>query len=122
MPAIKSLDELKRLKEDAVEKRKAKEVAGNTQIVVAMGTCGIAAGARETMTAILDSIEQEGLDDVIVTQTGCAGICEWEPIVEVSTHGEPKVSYGKVSPDRARQIVKEHVAGSHIVQDYVIPD
>ena len=122
MPAVKSLEELKRLKEEAVEKRKAKVAAGSTQIVVAMGTCGIAAGARETMKAILDTIEKEKMDNVIVTQTGCAGMCEWEPIVEVSTSGEPKVTYGKIDAARAKQIMKEHVKGSHIVKEYVVPE
>ncbi len=121
MPAIKSLDELKRLKEEALEKRKARATAGNVQVTVAMGTCGIAAGARETMRAILDSIEAGGLSGVVVKQTGCMGMCELEPIVQVEVGDTPKVTYGKVTADRAKQIMKEHVSGGHIVRELVIP-
>ena len=71
MPTVKSLDELKRLKEEALAKRQAKATAGSVQVTVAMGTCGIAAGARETMRAILDTIEADALSSVIVKQTGC---------------------------------------------------
>jgi NADP-reducing hydrogenase subunit HndB len=122
MPPIKSLEELKRLKEEALQKREAKAVAGRAQIVVGMGTCGIAAGARETMKAILQFIEDENLQDVVVTQTGCIGLCEWEPIVQVSTRGAPQVTYGKISPDRARDIMKKHVVESQVVEEYLIPE
>ncbi len=121
MPPIKSLEELRKLKEEALEKRQAKAMAGHAQVVVGMGTCGIAAGARDTMKAVLDVIEQENLSGIIVSQTGCIGMCEWEPIVEVSTGGGPKVMYGKVTPEKARRIMKEHVIGSRVVEEYVIP-
>jgi NADP-reducing hydrogenase subunit HndB len=121
MPAVKSLDELKKLKEEALEKRKAKATAGNVQITVAMGTCGIAAGARETMRAILDEIEVDSLSGVVIKQTGCMGMCELEPIVQVEVSDSPKVTYGKVTADRAKRIMKEHVVGGHIVQEMVIP-
>ncbi len=122
MPPIKSLEELKRLKEEALEKREAKAVAGRAQVVVGMGTCGIAAGARETMKAILQYIEEQDLKDVVVTQTGCVGLCEWEPIIQVSTRGAPQVTYGKVTPDKAQEIMKEHVVGSRVVEAYRIPE
>ena len=122
MPPIKSLEELKRLKEDALQKREAKAIAGRAQIVVGMGTCGIAAGARETMKAILQYIEDENLQDIIVSQTGCIGLCEWEPIVQVSTRGAPQVTYGKVSGAKVLEIMKEHVVGSHVVEKYLIPE
>ena len=122
MPPIKSLEELKRLKEDALQKREAKAIAGRAQIVVGMGTCGIAAGARETMKAILQYIEDENLQDIAVSQTGCIGLCEWEPIVQVSTRGAPQVTYGKVSGAKVLEIMKEHVVGSHVVEKYLIPE
>jgi NADP-reducing hydrogenase subunit HndB len=122
MPAVKSLEDLKRVKEEALERRKAQATSGRAKITVGMGTCGIAAGARETMKAILKVIEVENLDDIIVAQTGCVGLCEWEPIVEVVVGQEPTVVYGKVSPDRAKEIVREHVMGSKIIPEYVIPD
>jgi len=121
MSAIKSLEDLKKVREEALQKRKARETTGHTQVVVGMGTCGIAAGARETMKAILDTIEEQSLSDIIVTQTGCIGLCEWEPIVEVSVGGSPKVTYGKVSPDKARQIVEQHVKKGETVTELVIP-
>jgi NADP-reducing hydrogenase subunit HndB len=119
--SVKSLEDLKRLKAEALEKRKAKTMEGAAQIVVGMGTCGIAAGARETMKAILDVIESENMSGIVVTQTGCIGLCEWEPIVEVVIRDRPKVTYGKVSADRARQIMKQHVAGGKIIPELVIP-
>ena len=121
MATVKSLEDLKRLKEAALEKRKAKTTTGKAQVIVGMGTCGIAAGARETMKAILDTIETGNLDGIVVTQTGCIGRCEWEPIVEVLAGDQPKVIYGKVTPAKAQQIMKEHVVGGKIVAEFVLP-
>ena len=121
MAGVKSLEELKQLREEALQKREAKATSGHAQVVVGMGTCGIAAGARETMKAVLDVIEAEELSGVIVTQTGCVGLCEWEPIVEVSVGGSPKVMYGKVSPEKARKIMKQHVMGGKTVSEFVVP-
>lgn len=121
MAGVKSLEDLKRLKEEALEKRKAQATTGRAKITVAMGTCGIAAGARETMKAILDVIEEDNLSDIIVTQTGCVGLCEWEPIVEVVIGSQSKISYGKVSPKVAKQIMKDHVGGGKILSEHLIP-
>jgi NADP-reducing hydrogenase subunit HndB len=121
MPTVKSLDDLKKLREEALEKRKLKSASGNIQITVAMGTCGIAAGARETMKAILDTIESENLTGITVTQTGCMGLCEKEPIVQVSVGDQPKVTYGKVNALAAKQIMHQHVVGGKAVEDMVIP-
>jgi NADP-reducing hydrogenase subunit HndB len=121
MPTINSLDDLKRVREEALEKRKLKTASGATHITVAMGTCGIAAGARDTMKAILDVIEKENLHDIVVTQTGCIGLCEKEPIVQVEVGENPKVTYGKVSPEVARQIMKDHIVSGKPVQNHVIP-
>jgi len=121
MPAVKSLEDLKRIKEEALAKREAKATSGKAQISVAMGTCGIAAGARDAMKAILETIETDRLDGIVVTQTGCLGLCEWEPIVQVTVGDQPKVTYGKVTPERARQIVQEHVVGGQVVKGLVLP-
>jgi NADP-reducing hydrogenase subunit HndB len=109
MPTVKSIDDLKRLREEALEKRKVKTAAGSAQVIVGMGTCGIAAGARETMKAILHEIESKNISGVIVTQTGCIGLCEREPIVQVSLGDGPKVTYGKVTPELAVRILNQHV-------------
>jgi tRNA A37 methylthiotransferase MiaB len=81
MNKIKSLDDLKRVREEALEKRSKTTVTGKAHIIVGMGTCGIAAGARETMKAVLDTIEAEKMEGILVTQTGCIGLCEQEPIL-----------------------------------------
>lgn len=120
MPAIKNLDDLKRIREEALEKRKVKTAAGQIEVIVGMGTCGIAAGARDTMKAILETIQKDNLLGIVVKQTGCIGICEKEPIVQVVIGDQPKVTYGKVSPDVARQIMREHVVDGKSVQSHVI--
>ena len=121
MSTVKSLEDLKKLREEALQKRSLKTASGQTQVIVAMGTCGIAAGARDTMKAILDYIESENISGVTVTQTGCIGLCEREPIVMVVVGDQPKVTYGKVHPETARRIMKEHVGAGKIVNDHVIP-
>src|SRR6185503_19793582 len=103
MPAIKSLDELKRIREEALQKKQLKSAPGNVQVIVAMGTCGIAAGARDTMKSVLNYIETEKVSGVTVTQTGCIGLCEQEPIVQVMFGGQPKVVYGKVDAQVAQK-------------------
>ena len=121
MPVVKSLEDLKRIREEALEKRKVKTTEGTIQVTVAMGTCGIAAGARDTMKAILDYIESNKVSGVIVTQTGCIGKCDYEPIVAVSVGEEPKVTYGRINPERARKIMQEHVAGGKVLTDWIVP-
>jgi NADP-reducing hydrogenase subunit HndB len=117
---VKTLDDLRKLREEALEKRRVKSASGQIQIVVGMGTVGIAAGARETLKAILEFIEKEGLNDVVVRQTGNIGLDSWEPIVQVVLNEETKVTYGKVTPDAARRIMKEHVVGGQVVKDFAI--
>jgi NADP-reducing hydrogenase subunit HndB len=121
MSAIKSLEDLKRVREEALEKRKVKTADGSVQVTVAMGTCGIAAGAHDTMKAILDHIESQNISGVIVSQTGCIGKCDYEPIVAVAIGSEPKVMYGHINPERARKILQEHVAGGKVLTEWVIP-
>ncbi len=120
MSPIKSLEDLKRIREEAIEKRKAKATFGNSQVIVGMGTCGIAAGARDTMKAILNEIETQNLEGIVVTQTGCIGLCEKEPIVQVIVGENSKVTYGKVTPTIAKRILKEHILGGKVVQENVI--
>lgn len=116
MSQINSIADLKQLREEALEKRRKIKDTGKAQISVAMGSCGIAAGARETLKAILNEIEVENLSGIKVNQTGCIGLCEEEPLVQVYIGDQPKVIYGHVSPDVARRIVKEHVAAGEIVR------
>jgi len=120
MPSVKSLDDLKRIREEALKKQQLKETSGKTEVIVGMGTVGIAAGARETLKAIMEMIETENLSDIIVRQTGNIGLDSFEPIVQVVLPGEEKVTYGKVNPEMARQIMREHVVGGNIVSEYQI--
>ncbi len=120
MATVKSLDDLKRIREEALAKRKVKSNEGSIQVIVGMGTCGIAAGARETMKAILDTIETQSLSGIVVSQTGCIGLCEKEPIVQVVVGDQPKVTYGKVNGDVAREILKDCISGGKSAQDHVI--
>lgn len=120
MPTVKSLDDLKKIREEALKKQQLKETSGKTEVIVGMGTVGIAAGARETLKAILDMIESENLSDIIVRQTGNIGLDSYEPIVQVLIPGEEKVTYGKVSPEMARRIMHEHILDGKVITEYLI--
>jgi NADP-reducing hydrogenase subunit HndB len=117
MDKIKTLEDLKRIREEALEKRRVKSASGQIQVVVGMGTVGIAAGARETLKAILDYIEENNLADITVRQTGNIGLDSFEPIIQVVMGENPKVTYGRVTPEAARRIMKEHVQGGKIVTE-----
>jgi len=120
MNKVKSLEDLKRIREEALSKREAKVVSGQKQVIVGMGTVGIAAGARETLKAILDFIEKENLSDIVVRQTGNIGWDSFEPIVQVVIGDAIMVTYGKVTPKVAEQIMKDHVVGGKIIKEYAI--
>jgi NADP-reducing hydrogenase subunit HndB len=120
MTAIRSLDDLKKFREEVLEKKVQDAKLGKTQVVVSLGSCGIAAGALHTMQAIREQTETEHLTGILISQTGCIGQCEEEPIVQVITGGQHKVTYGKVNPEVARRILREHVLGGKVVQEYVI--
>ena len=111
-----TLEDLRRMRE---EKQKAMEMrdSANTdiQVIVGMGTCGIAAGAKETFTSLLDSLTEKGLTNVLVRQTGCMGLCHSEPTVEVVAPGMPTVIYGKVDAATAKEIVEKHIVGKELV-------
>jgi len=115
---MKSLEELRRIKERALQRRKLSGKGSRARVVVAMGTCGIAAGARDTMTAILTELEQRDIADVVVTQTGCPGLCEYEPIVQVQIGEQEMVTYGNICADRVAVLVEEHIAGGAPVEKW----
>jgi NADP-reducing hydrogenase subunit HndB len=120
MNKIKSLEDLKKVREEALRKRDLRASSGQTEIVVGMGTVGIAAGARETLKAILDYIESENLSGVMVRQAGNIGLDSFEPVVQVTVGEQQKVTYGKVSPDAAVRIMKEHIVGGNIVKELML--
>jgi NADP-reducing hydrogenase subunit HndB len=121
MPTVKSLEDLKKIREEALQKREIKSTPGSIQIIVGMGTPGIAAGARETLKTILNFIEEKHLTNITVRQTGNIGMDSWEPIVQVKAGESPLVTYGKVTPYVARQIMEQHILSGKVVNDYVVP-
>lgn len=121
MPTVKSLEDLKKIREEALKKREIKSAPGSIQIVVGMGTPGIAAGARETLKEILGIIEEKHLTNITVRQTGNIGMDSWEPIVQVLMGEAAPVTYGKVTPFVAQKIMEQHVLGGKVVSDYVVP-
>lgn len=116
---MKTLADLRAMKEKAKQDMAAREQSAKYRIVVAMGTCGIAAGARSVMSAILDEISKRKITDAVVSQTGCLGYCDQEPLVQVIRQGSEVVTYGKVTPEVARQIVSEHIVGDRILASHV---
>ena len=121
MPNVKSLEDLKRIRDEALKKRDIKNIAARVQIVVGMGTPGIAAGARDTLKEFLNIIEEKQLTDVVVRQTGNFGLDSLEPVVKVTVGDAPEVTYGKVTPYVAAQIMEEHILGGKVVEANLIP-
>ena len=117
---VRSIEDLKAIKERALETMKVREQSDKPLVIVGMGTCGIAAGAREVMSAILDELAKRKLADVTVAQTGCVGMCANEPLVDVVMPGRPKIIYGQVTPSKARQIVAQHVVNGVPVYEWAI--
>jgi NADP-reducing hydrogenase subunit HndB len=97
-----------------------REGAGRAKIIVHMGTCGIAAGARSIMTALLEEVEKRDLRDVIVNISSCAGLCSREPMMTVELQGEPPVKYIDLTPDKARDILEKHVLAGQVVKEYAL--
>ncbi len=117
---MKSLAELAKLRDEHKHKVTVRVGGDHVRIVVGMATCGIAAGAREVMTAMMDEVTLRKLETVEVVQTGCIGVCRLEPIVEVILPGQEKVTYVNMTPDRAKQVIAEHIVNGNVVADYTI--
>lgn len=100
---MKSLEELKKIREEALEKINLRTQESSTRIVVGMATCGISAGARPVLMALVEEVNKRKLNDVTITQTGCIGVCRLEPIVEVYRQGEEKVTYVNMDPEKAKK-------------------
>ena len=118
---MKSLEELKAIREKMqgqVGFRSENE--NGTRIVVGMATCGIASGARPVLNELVKQVNDRNLDAVSVTQTGCIGLCQYEPIVEVYKPGEEKVTYVKMTPAKAVEILDKHVLGGTVIEDYTL--
>lgn len=124
MPKVMSLDDLKALRDHVKNKVDLREKGENVDdmimLRVAMATCGIASGARETMNYLAELVREEGLTNVVITQSGCMGYCYVEPTVEVTLPGKEPVVYGNVNKEKAKEILEKHVKGGEMI-DGIIP-
>ena len=120
---MKSLAELQAIKEKMKSKIVLREGAGEIRVVVGMATCGIAAGARPVLNTFVEEVEKASLTgEVTVTQTGCIGICRLEPIVEVIKEGEEKITYVKMTSEKALEVMEKHIKGGKPVLEYTISE
>lgn len=117
---MKSLEELKAIRDKAKQQVKDRSSQEGYRIVVGMATCGIAAGARPVMGALLEEVQKQALTNVSVTQTGCIGMCRLEPMVEVFNPDGEKVTYVKMTAEKAKQVIEEHIKNNNPVLEYAI--
>ena len=119
---MKSLEELLAIKEKAQAQLAARDAEGNDgiRVVVGMATCGIAAGARPVLKALVDEVAKRNVQHVSVTQTGCIGMCQYEPIVEVFEPGKEKVTYVQMTAEKAQKVVAEHLVNGKPVVEYTV--
>ena len=118
---MKSLAELQAIKEQMKSKVILREGSADVRVVVGMATCGIAAGARPVLNAFVELVNEANMGDKItVTQTGCVGLCQYEPIVEIYEAGKEKVTYVKMTADKAKEVVEKHLKGGNVVMEYTV--
>lgn len=121
---IKSIDELKKIREEQIDKVNLREHGGSDkdqiEILIGMATCGISSGARETLNAFVDEISKEKLNNVKIVSVGCIGYCHSEPTVQINKRGEKPVLYGNVKADKVHQIIKEHIMNGHPVEELIL--
>ena len=118
---MKSLEELAAIRERMKGSVILREGQNDIRIVVGMATCGIAAGARPVLNAFVEEVAKQGAaEKATVTQTGCIGVCRLEPVVEIFEAGKEKVTYVKMTAEKAARVVSEHILGGKIVEEYTI--
>ena len=119
---MKTLAELMAIKEATMQKMTVREDTGDDaiRVVVGMATCGIASGARPVLVALADAVAEKKIKDVAVTQTGCIGLCQYEPIVEIMQPGKEKVTYVKMDAAKALEVVEKHLIRGQVVTEYTI--
>ncbi|MEL7607910.1 MAG: (2Fe-2S) ferredoxin domain-containing protein [Bacillota bacterium] len=117
---MKSLKELEEIRQRTLENMSLRKEQGGTRIVVGMATCGISAGARPVLSGFVEEIARRGLKGVVVSQTGCIGMCRLEPIVEVYRSAQEKTTYVRVTPDMIGRIVTEDIVNGRVVDEYTI--
>ena len=116
MPRL-TIDDLKQMRDRTAGSLALRAGVARARVTVHMGTCGIAAGARDVMAALLAEIERQGLTDVVVTTSGCAGLCSREPMATVEVRSEAPVKYVNLTPEKMAQVVREHIVGGRAVTD-----
>jgi NADP-reducing hydrogenase subunit HndB len=114
-----TLADLKKIRDEKNKEMTRRDTDKDVQVIVGMGTCGIAAGAKETFSALVDELDKSHVSDVVIKQTGCMGFCTIEPTVRVVAPGMPDTIYNKVSADVAQRIVKEHIIGKQLVSEHI---
>ncbi|MBQ7725636.1 MAG: (2Fe-2S) ferredoxin domain-containing protein [Clostridia bacterium] len=118
---MKSLAELQAIKDKTLDKVIPREGSDHIRVVVGMATCGIAAGAKPVLDAMVKGVEEQGLaDKVNVCQTGCIGICQFEPVVEVLEAGKEKTTYVKMDAEKAKRVVEEHLKGGKVIPEFTL--
>ena len=118
---MKSLAELQAIRDRARAQVSLRENSDNSiRVLVGMATCGIAAGAYPVLTTMVDEVAKRQLNNVVVTQTGCIGICQFEPVVEVVTPDGEKTTYVKMTPEKALRVVNDHLVNGNVVTEYTI--
>lgn len=117
---MKSLEDLKKLRDEALKHIEMRYTKGQRRIQVGMGTCGIAAGARPVMTKIIETIDALQLKDIIVTQVGCMGECAYEPIIEIIDSDGTNTIYCQVTAEKAEEIIKTHIVEGKVLDRYVL--
>lgn len=118
MPRISSIEELKALKE-RTHKDMLVRLNTGTRITVGLGTCGIAAGARETMAAILQELEQRQIEATVNT-VGCIGMCFNEPLVDIEQAGKSRITYGNVTADKVPRLIEEHLINGRVIEEWIV--
>ena len=118
---MKSLAELQAIRDRMKSKVIIREGSNEIRVVVGMATCGIAAGARPVLNAFVEEVNKEGLTDkVTITQTGCIGICQYEPVVEIHEAGKEKVTYVKMTAEKVQTVIEKHLKGGNVVKEFTI--
>jgi NADP-reducing hydrogenase subunit HndB len=119
MPKL-TIEDLKAIQEKVKQQKILRDGVSNSRIIIHMGTCGIAAGARDVMKALLDEIQQKDVKDVIVTTSGCAGLCSKEPMATVEIAGKPPVKYINLNGEKIRRILNDHAIGGKILTEFAL--
>jgi len=114
------IEELMRIKEETLRSMTPRDEQPETKIVIGMGTCGITAGARQTLTAAMEQIRTRNLEGVTVAQAGCMGLCQREPLVDIVRPGSQIYRYGEVNPERMKQIILQHIVNDRPVYDWLV--